>query len=97
MGQLAEGIVLPDCPSGTLLQRLNSAADVTMRIGEIVSAESAGAGRASQKGERVTVRLKGAKQKGQLIEAGIKTSAAFQKRGSQQFVAAFLQWNHLKK
>ena len=91
MGQLAESIVVPGLPAFALLQRLNFAADVTVGIGETVSAESTGAERASQEGEGIAVRLKGPEQKSQFMAALPEALVAFQKRGSQQFVAAFLQ------
>ena len=97
MGQFAERVVLQDVPTIALLKQSDFSADVRAGIGKIMSTKSPAPECPPQKGERVAVRLKGTEQEGQFVAACAKSAVTAEQGCGQQFVAAFLHGNSLRK
>jgi hypothetical protein len=78
MGELAQGIVMPEIPFLPAPEPLDPGIQKGMAVGIMVSLENMAPEGASQVSKGIAVRLEGAKEKGGLIAPGRKSAAAVQ-------------------
>ena len=91
MGQLAQGVVLPDGPPPAALELLNPGVDVGPGVVVVVPLELVVANGPFQVAEGVHVRLKRAEEESQFKAPGGEAHFTAKQRPGQQGVGSFLQ------